>query len=158
MSKLLTALIAAGFGFGLNAAVAQDVKSDSEKAKRQEEIMQQKEKGAGNSAQGQRERPAAANEGRTTQGAGSTDANSSAAQDQNAPQTQDGKKIPGQSAPSVGHPQEGKTTGQGEGVKKENEQSGQSDTSGTGMSNQDNSSGQAGSDENAGKKKKRMQQ
>ena len=26
MSKLLTALIAAGFGFGLNAAVAQDVK------------------------------------------------------------------------------------------------------------------------------------
>src|SRR5690242_4501891 len=59
MSKLLTALIAAGFGFGLNAAVAQDVKSDSEKAKRQEEIMQQKEQGAGNSAQGQRERPAA---------------------------------------------------------------------------------------------------
>ena len=157
MSKLLTALIAAGFGFGLNAAVAQDVKSDSEKAKGQEEIMQQKEQGAGQSAQGRRERPAA-NEERTTQGAGSTDGNTSAAQDQNAPQTQDGKKIPGQSAPGVGHPQEGKTTGQGEGVKKENQQSGQPDNSGTGMSNQDNTSGQAGSDQSAGKKKKRMQQ
>jgi hypothetical protein len=158
MSKLLTALIAAGFGFGLNAAVAQDVKSDSEKAKGQEEIMQQKEQGVDQSAKGQRERPAAANEGRTTQGAGSADDNASAAQDQNAPQTQDGKKIPGQSAPGVGHPNEGKTTGQGEGVKKDNQQSGQPDNSGTGMSNQDNSSGQAGTDQSADKKKKRMQQ
>ena len=158
MSKLLTALIAAGFGFGLNAAVAQDVKSDSEKAKGQEEIMQQKEQGVDQSAKGQRERPAAANEGRTTQGAGRADGNASAAQDQNAPQTQDGKKIPGQSAPGVGHPNEGKTTGQGEGVKKDNQQSGQPDNSGTGMSNQDNSSGQAGTDQSASKKKKRMQQ
>ena len=158
MSKLLTALIAAGFGFGLNAAVAQDVKSDSEKAKGQEEIMQQKEQGVDQPAKGQRERPAAANEGRTTQGAGNADDNTSGAQDQNAPQTQDGKKIPGQSAPSVGHPNEGKTTGQGEGVKKDNQQSGQPDNSGTGMSNQDNSSGQAGTDQSAGKKKKRMQQ
>jgi hypothetical protein len=78
--------------------------------------------------------------------------------DQNAPQTQSGKQIPEQSAPSVGHPQEGQTTGQGEGVKKE---SGQSDsTSGASMGNQDNSSGQAGSDSNPsqGKKKRRIQQ
>ena len=126
MSKLLSALIAAGFAFGLNAAFAENVKSDGDKVKGQEEVMQQKE-----------------------------------GKDQNAPQTQSGKQIPEQSAPSVGHPQEGQTTGQGEGVKKESEQSGQSDsTSGASMGNQDNSSGQAGSDSNPsqGKKKRRIQQ
>lgn len=160
MSKLLTALIAAGFGFGLNAAVAQDVKSDREKAKGQEEIMQQKEQGVGQHTQGQRNRPAT-DDGRTTQSAPGSDDNTSAAKDQNAPQTQDGQKIPGQSAPGVGHPQEGQTTGQGQGVKKENQQSGQSDSNpGTGMSNQDNTSGQsgAGNDQTTGKKKRRMQQ
>jgi hypothetical protein len=154
---LLTALIAAGFGFGLNAAVAQDVKSDREKAKGQEEIMQQKEQGVGQRAQGQRDR-SATDDRRTTQSAPNGDGNTSAATDRNVPQTQDGQKIPGQSAPGVGHPQEGQTTGQGQGVKKNNEQSGQSDSnSGTGMSNQDNTSGQTGDDHSAGKKKRRMQ-
>ena len=58
MSKLLTALIAAGFAFGLNAASAQDVKSDAAKKQGQEEMMKDKEQGNGQSAQGQRERPA----------------------------------------------------------------------------------------------------
>jgi len=118
MSKLLTALIAAGFAFGLNAASAQDVKSDAAKKQGQEEMMKNKEKGADQSAQGQRERPAA-NDGRSAQGAG-TD-NTSAAQDQNAPKTQNGSQIPEQSAPAVGKPNEGQPTGQGKGVKKQNQ-------------------------------------
>ncbi len=162
MSKLLTALIAAGFGFGLNVAVAQNVKSDSDKAKGQEEIMQQKDQGAGHNDQGQRNRPTT-DDGRSAQGAqtngqstgadkSGTD-NSSAAQDQNAPQTQSGQKIPDQSAPSVGHPNEGKPTGQGEAVRKQNQQD-------TGAGSQDNSStGQAGpNSDQGGAKKKRMQQ
>ena len=126
MSKLLSALIAAGFAFGLNAAFGENVKSDGDRVKGQEDVMQQKEQG----------------------------------KDQNAPQTQSGKQIPEQSAPSVGHLQEGETTGQGKGVKKQDEQSGQSDsTSGASMGNQDNSSGQAGSESNPsqGKKKRRIQ-
>jgi hypothetical protein len=142
MSKLLSALIAAGFAFGLNAGFAQNVKSDSDKARGQEDVMQQKEQGKDQSAQGQRNRPAS-DDGRSAQGAAGSDS-SSAAQDQNAPQTRSGKQIPEQSAPSVGHPQEGETAGQGKGVKKDNEQSGQSDTtSGASMGNQDNSSGRA---------------
>ena len=128
MSKLLTALIAAGFGVGLSAAVAQDVKSDREKTKGQEEIMQQKERGVDQHAQGQRDRSA----------------------------TDDGRSTP--SAPGVGHPQEGQTTGQGQGAKKDNQQSDRTDSnSSTGMSNQDNTSGQTSSDQTTGKKK-RMQQ
>jgi len=161
MSKnLLTALLAAGFGFGLNAAVAQDVRSDSEKAKTEEQIMQQKEQGVAQPAHGQRNRPTTG-DGRTTQSAPGTDDNASAAQDQQAPQTQGGQKIPGQSAPSVGHRQEGQTTGQGHGVKKDNQQSGQSDgSSGTGMRDQDNTSGQAGggNDQTGQSKKRRTQQ
>jgi|KBSSwiStaDraftv2_1062776.scaffolds.fasta_scaffold1102242_1 hypothetical protein len=118
MSKLLTALIAAGFAFGLNAASAQDVKSDAAKKQGQEEMMKDKEQGKGQSAQGQRERPAT-DDGRSAQGAG-TD-NTSAAQDQNAPKPQNGTQIPEQSAPAVGKPNEGQPTGQGKGVKKQNQ-------------------------------------
>jgi hypothetical protein len=46
MSKLLTALIAAGFGIGLNAAVAQNVDSDKDKARVQEKATQDKEQAA----------------------------------------------------------------------------------------------------------------
>jgi hypothetical protein len=46
MSKLLTALIAAGFGIGLNAAVAQNVNSDKDKAQGQDKVMQDKEQAA----------------------------------------------------------------------------------------------------------------
>lgn len=116
MSKLLTALIAAGFAFGLNAASAQDVKSDAAKKQGQEEMMKDKEQGKGQSAQGQRERPATS-DGRSDQG---TD-NTSAAQDQNAPKPQNGTQIPDQSAPAVGKPNEGQPTGQGKGVKKQNQ-------------------------------------
>ena len=43
MSKLLSAVVAAGFALGLSAAVAQNVDSDKDKAKGQEQIMQEKE-------------------------------------------------------------------------------------------------------------------
>ena len=46
ISKLLTALIAAGFGIGLNAAVAQNVNSDKDKAQGQDKVMQDKEQAA----------------------------------------------------------------------------------------------------------------
>jgi len=46
MSKLLTALIAAGFGIGLNAAVAQNVNSEKDKAQGQDKLMQDKEQAA----------------------------------------------------------------------------------------------------------------
>ena len=45
MSKLLSALVAAGFAFSLTTALAQNVKSDSDKAKGQEDVMQKKEQG-----------------------------------------------------------------------------------------------------------------
>jgi hypothetical protein len=152
MSKLLTALVAAGFVFGLGSASAQDVKSDREKAKGQEETMQQKEQGTNGAAQGKRERPAM-NEGRSNSADDAT-----AAKDQSTPQN-DAGAIPDQSKPSVGKPKEGQPTGQGQAVKKQNEQNGQSDgNSGTGMSNDDNSSGQAGTDQTDGNKKRRMQQ
>jgi hypothetical protein len=156
MSKLLTALIAAGFVFGVGSASAQDVKSDREKAKGQEETMQQKEQGTNSAAQGKRERPAT-NDGRSNSGDDAT-----AAKDQSAPQNGAGaaadqskpSAVPDQSKPSVGQPKEGQPTGQGQAVKKQN----QSDSnSGTGMSNDDNSSGQAGTDQ-SDKKKRRTQQ
>jgi hypothetical protein len=126
MSKLLTALLAAGFGLGLNAAPAQDVKSDQTRAQQQEQLMQQKEQGANRSAVGDRDRAT------TTDGRTRTD-NSSAQSDQHsasqgAAQDQSKEQIPQQSMPSVGHPREGAATGQF-GVKKYNEQeSGQSGT------------------------------
>ena len=56
MTKLLTAMLATAFAFGLNVAVAQNVKSDQDKAQGQEQKMQEKEKGTTGAAQGDRER------------------------------------------------------------------------------------------------------
>jgi hypothetical protein len=57
MSKLLSALVAAGFAWGFSGAVAQNVESDKDKARGQENIMQEKEKdgaaGAGQAQPGQ---------------------------------------------------------------------------------------------------------
>lgn len=52
MSKLLTALIAASFGVGLNFAAAQNVDSDKDKAQGQEKVMQEKEQGAQQNSSG----------------------------------------------------------------------------------------------------------
>jgi hypothetical protein len=133
MSKLLTALLAVGFGFGLNAAIAQDVKSDQSKADRQEQIMQQKEQDTDASKAGSRER-ATHTDSRTQ--SGESGGNASAASGQNAGSDLSSEQIPAQSMPSVGHPKEGAATGQF-GVKKFNEQeSGQLDQSTSGMSDQ----------------------
>jgi len=116
MSKLLAALLAAGFGLGLNAATALDIKSDQFKADRQEQIVQQKE-----------------------QGVDASDGNASAPTGRSAEPDLRSQQIPPQSLPSVGHPQEGAATGQF-GVKKFNEEeSGQLDQSTSGMSDQDSS-------------------
>ena len=47
MQKLLTALIAAGFGLGLNAATAQNVDSDKSTAQGENKIMQDKGRSTG---------------------------------------------------------------------------------------------------------------
>jgi hypothetical protein len=124
MSKLLTALLAAGFGLGLNAATAQDVKSDQSKADRLEQIMQEKEQGASKAG--------------TTNYATPSDIRSQSEQSGDA-STQAGsnEQVPQQSMPSVGHPKEGAVTGQF-GVKKLDE-SGQLDQSMSGMSDQSSS-------------------
>jgi hypothetical protein len=72
MSKLLSALIAAGFAFGVSGAIAQNVKSDSEKQRTQEKVMEQKEQGTDQSTQGQRNRPTT-DDGRSSQGAAGSD-------------------------------------------------------------------------------------
>jgi len=46
MPKLLTALLAAGFGLGLNAATALDIKTDQFKVDRPEQALQDKEQAA----------------------------------------------------------------------------------------------------------------
>jgi hypothetical protein len=57
MSKILSALIAAGFGLGLNASMAQNVNSDKDKTQGQDKVMQDKEQpakqGPSTSQQGQ---------------------------------------------------------------------------------------------------------
>jgi|SRR5690242_8982332 len=52
MSKLICMLVAAGFAGGMNAAIAQNVHSDKDKAQGQEQTMEKKE-GGGGSSQGQ---------------------------------------------------------------------------------------------------------
>lgn len=47
MSKLVAMAIAAAFGFTVNGVMAQNVKSDQDKAQGQERVMENKEKGAG---------------------------------------------------------------------------------------------------------------
>ena len=46
MTRLLTTLLAATLVIGLNVSIAQNVKSDQDKAQGQEQKMQEKEKGA----------------------------------------------------------------------------------------------------------------
>src|SRR6476646_6814854 len=55
MSKLLTALIAAGFVFGLDAAVAQNVDSEKDKARMQDQATQDKEQAAKPSSSSQQQ-------------------------------------------------------------------------------------------------------
>src|SRR5215813_4333891 len=115
MSKLITMLVAAGFGLGFHSATAQDVTSEGAKAQRQEQMMKEKEQGTGQSQSGARERPAPSYErtqggqqGDNSSARGQGD-NSSAQGDQSATQ---GKQVPEQSMPSVGHPKEGAQQGQ----------------------------------------------
>jgi hypothetical protein len=124
MSKLLTTLLAAGFGLGVNAATALDIKADQTKANHPEQSMQKNEQ--------------AASKAGTTNYATPSDARSQSEQSGNA-STQAGssKQVPQQSMPSVGHPKEGAVTGQF-GVKKLDE-SGQLDQSTSGMSDQNSS-------------------
>ena len=55
MSKLLTALIAAGFVFGLDAAVAQNVDSEKDKARMQDQATQDNEQAAKPSSSSQQQ-------------------------------------------------------------------------------------------------------
>jgi hypothetical protein len=121
MSKLPTALLAAGLALGVNAAAAQDVKSDQSKADRLEKIMQEKEQGASTAG--------------TRNYAAPSDIRSESNQSGNATTKVGGsEQIPSQSLPSVGHPKEGAVSGQF-GVKKLDE-SRQLDQSTSGMSDQ----------------------
>jgi hypothetical protein len=113
MTKLLVTSIAIGCGLLVNAASAQDVKSDRTKRQQQEQIMQEKEKGADHATPGGRDR-ATTNDGRVQNGA-QAGANGS--------QTSTQKQIPEQSMPSVGHPKEGASVGQA-GIKKYDERTG----------------------------------
>ena len=124
MSELLSALLAAGFGLGLSATSAQDVKSDQSKADHQEQMMQQKEQGTSKAEHAGHAIPNGA------QGHQS---------DTDTSLQPDGRTTPPQSMPSLGHPKEGAVTGQF-GVKKLDE-SGQLDQSTSGMSDQSSSNG-----------------
>jgi len=121
MSKLLTALVAAGFGLGLNAASALDIKADQSKVDRPDQTMQEKEQGASKAG--------------TANYAAPSDTRSQGEQGGNAAtQAGSNEQVPPQSMPSVGHPKEGAVSGQF-GVKKLHE-SGQLDQSTSGMSDQ----------------------
>jgi hypothetical protein len=104
MPKLLTVVLAAGFGLGLNAAVALDIKADQSKVDQPEQTLQEKEQ--------------AASKAGTTNYATPLDTRSQSEHSGNA-STQAGsnEQVPLQSMPSVGHPKEGAVTGQF-GVKK----------------------------------------
>jgi hypothetical protein len=124
MSKLLTALLAAGFGLGLNAATALDIKADQTKANRLEQSMQGNEQAASKAGTTNYATPSDTRSQSEQSGSASTQAGSS-------------EQVPQQSMPSVGHPKEGAVTGQF-GVKKLDE-SGQLDQSTSGMSDQNSS-------------------
>ena len=121
MSKLLTALLAAGFGLGLNAATALDIKADQSKVDRPDQTMQEEEQ--------------AASKAGTTNYATPSDTDSQSEPSGNASMPAgSNEQAPPQSMPSVGHPKEGAVTGQ-YGVRKLDE-SGQLDQSTSGMSDQ----------------------
>jgi hypothetical protein len=143
MSKLLTALIAAGFGFGLNAAVAQNVDSDKDKARGQDQATQQKEQAAKPSSSSQQsgQSTGSTQAAKTPQDcsklsgkekdkclqatpAGTVDmstgegnkAKSETAKDRDREKAENPSEsgIPAQSNSSVGHPNEQGTTGRGQ--------------------------------------------
>jgi len=58
MTRLLTTILAGTLALGINASMAQNVKSDQDKAQGQEQKMQEKEKGA--TTGGQQSAPATA--------------------------------------------------------------------------------------------------
>ena len=120
MSKLLTALLAAGFGLGLNAATALDIKADQSKVDRPEPTMQE-EQGASKAGTSNYATPSDTRSQREQRGNAATQAGSN-------------EQVPPQSMPSVGHPKEGAVSGQF-GLKKLDE-SGQLDQSTSGMSDQ----------------------
>ena len=124
MSKLLTALLAAGFGLGLNAATALDIKADQSKVDRPDQTMQE-EQGASKAG--------------TSNYAIPSDTRSQSEQSGNAAtQAGSNEQVPPQSMSSVGHPKEGAVSGQF-GLKKLDE-SGQLDQSTSGMSDQSSGS------------------
>ena len=130
MSKLLTALLAAGFGLGLNAATALDIKADRTKADqtkvdRPEQTVQEKEQGVSKAGRANYAIPSDTRSQREESGNASTQAGSK-------------EQVPQQSMPSLGHPKDGAVTGQF-GVKKLDE-SGQLDQSTSGMSDQSSGS------------------
>lgn len=103
MSKLFATLLAAGFGLGLNSAIAQNTNPQSE---RNDQSMQQKEPGAGQSQSDTREGVTRNQEGAQS---GQNEDTGSARKEKSTSKSQD---IPQQSQPSVGHPAEGGQTGQ----------------------------------------------
>jgi len=104
MSKLLTALLAAGFGLGLNAATALDIQADQSKVDRSEQALQEKEQAASKAGTTNYAAPSDTHSQSQPSGNVSTPAGSN-------------EQVPPQSMPSVGHPKEGAVTGQF-GVKK----------------------------------------
>jgi len=119
MSKLLTALLAAGFGIGLNAASAQDVRSHQSKLDCPQQMTQEKKQGAINAIP--------------------SDAQSDRSSVNSAAQVGSKQQIPSQSMPSVGHPKQGAISGQF-GVKKLDE-TGQLDQSMSAISDQGGDNG-----------------
>jgi|KBSMisStandDraft_5_1062788.scaffolds.fasta_scaffold756726_1 hypothetical protein len=127
MSKLLTALIAAGFGLGLNAGMAQNVDSDKSTAQGQEKTM--RDKGAHASTRSAAEpKDCAKLSGKDRDQciqatpAGPLDVQSgqesehksatAKERDQSAADTQPGSDAPAQSNSSVGKPDQKSPTGQ----------------------------------------------
>lgn len=169
-SILMAAIVA---GLGAQAAVAQNVHSDQDKARVEERSMQQKEQGAqGNAAAGQSDaqRGSSSNAGRSD---ASADGKATAERSDKAPgagrtkddiKAQDQSKAddemaraengqakpgatggtPGQSQSGVGHPQNAKTTGEGQGVKEEG--SGTANNSGASGSSATGAGATTGSD------------
>ena len=131
MSKLLTALLAAGFGLGLNVATALDIKADQSKVHRPDQAMQEEH-------QTMQEEQGASKAG-TSNYATPSDTRSQSEQSGNAAtQAGSNEQVPPQSMSSVGHPKEGAVSGQF-GLKKLDE-SGQLDQSTSGMSDQSSGS------------------
>lgn len=168
-SILMAALIAAGFG--MPAAMAQNVHSDADKARVEEQNMQQKETGAPSGASTERSDSSNSN---ATAARDSADGNAAgkpsdkapgAGRTQNDAKAQDQSKAddemaraengeakkgntgntPGQSQTGVGHPENAKTTGQGQGVKEQGSGTANSGTAQDGSGSAKSGSANSGS-------------